>query len=165
MGVSGAPINRNDLILKTPSQAIGIAYTRNKSGYRLRPGFVRTTDLFLTNPVQFSRSFSPCLTFPLSRNENRAARIRWSLTASPVRERGSTDNGVLTLTMKEAGELLQYKFPVEQISKLYQAHKDEYDTDCTGLTIIGSPSLNSAYTWPGHKRPLWYGSSRRRYGK
>jgi hypothetical protein len=32
MGVSGAPINKNNLILKTPSQAIGSADTSNSSG-------------------------------------------------------------------------------------------------------------------------------------
>jgi prophage antirepressor-like protein len=43
--------------------------------------------------------------------------------------------GALTLTMKEAGELLGYEHPKENISRLYAAHKDEFDHDCTQVAI------------------------------
>jgi hypothetical protein len=55
-----------------------------------------------------------------------------------VRERGSTDSGVLTLIMKEAGELLQYRNkPAEYVGRLYVSHKDEFDNDCTYMSCIG----------------------------
>ncbi len=41
----------------------------------------------------------------------------------------------LTLTMREIGALLQYKYPLENVSKLYQDHKDEFDNDCTQIAV------------------------------
>jgi len=52
------------------------------------------------------------------------------------------EGGKLTLTMKESGELLCYKNPAISISNLYQEHKDEFDSDCTQLTVSVMPEVN-----------------------
>jgi prophage antirepressor-like protein len=56
------------------------------------------------------------------------------------------DCGKLTLTMKEAGELLGYKQPAKSVSNLFNEHKDEFDNDCTQITVsvireVGAPPV------------------------
>lgn len=48
------------------------------------------------------------------------------------------ESGNLTLTMRDAGELLQYRNkPAEYVGRLYASHKDEFDNDCTFMSCIG----------------------------
>lgn len=57
-----------------------------------------------------------------------------------------TDDGKLTLTMRETGELLGYKHPTDSISALFRSHKDEFDNDCTQMVVstvreVGAPPI------------------------
>jgi len=44
-------------------------------------------------------------------------------------------DGKLTLSMTDIGRHLGYATPRETISKLYQVHKDEFDSDCTQIVV------------------------------
>lgn len=45
------------------------------------------------------------------------------------------DGGRLTMTMRDAGEFLQYKHPTKAIGHLYNEHRDEFDNDCTQISV------------------------------
>ncbi|MFH1739221.1 MAG: BRO family protein [bacterium] len=46
-----------------------------------------------------------------------------------------SENGKLCLTPKEIGEVLGYKQPGKSVDNLYNEHKDEFDNDCTQITV------------------------------
>lgn len=54
-----------------------------------------------------------------------------------------SESGKLTLTMKEAGELLGYSKPREAIGHIYSAHKDEFDNECTHLSVSDTADIHT----------------------
>lgn len=51
-------------------------------------------------------------------------------------------NGKLWVTAREIGEALEYEDPARAINHLFNAHADEFDSDCTRIISIGHVGKN-----------------------